>query len=63
MRDYRRDRVPGGTFFFTVNRRDPRSDLLVTQIDILCDAVRRVRSRTPFLLVRAAAILSGARGF
>jgi len=22
MRDYRRNRVPGGTFFFTVNRRD-----------------------------------------
>jgi putative transposase len=33
--------------FFTVNLRDPRSDLLVTQIDILCDAVRRVRARTP----------------
>jgi REP element-mobilizing transposase RayT len=26
----------------------PRSDLLVTQIDILRDAVRRVRARTPF---------------
>jgi hypothetical protein len=33
MPDYRRGRVPGGTFFFTVNLRDPRSDLLVTQID------------------------------
>jgi REP element-mobilizing transposase RayT len=31
-----------------VNLRDPRSDLLVTQIDILRNAVRRVRARTPF---------------
>jgi REP element-mobilizing transposase RayT len=48
MPDYRRNRVPRGTFFFTVKLRDPRSDLLVRQIDILCDAVRRVRARTPF---------------
>jgi len=34
--DYRRDRVPGGTFFFTVNLLDRRSDLLVTQIHVLC---------------------------
>jgi putative transposase len=46
--DYRRNRVPGGTFFFTVNLRDPRSDLLVTQIEILRNAVRRVRARPPF---------------
>jgi putative transposase len=48
MPDYRRNRVPGGTFFFTVNLRDGRSDLLVTQIDILRSAVRRVRARSPF---------------
>jgi putative transposase len=48
MPDYRRDRVPGGTFFFTVNLLDRRSDLLVTQIDLLRDAVRRVRARAPF---------------
>src|ERR1700730_11623872 len=30
MPDYRHNRVPGGTFF-TVNLRDPRADLLVTQ--------------------------------
>jgi hypothetical protein len=50
--DYRRNRVPGGTFFFTVNLHDPRSDLLVTQIDILRDAVRRLRVRTPFRIDR-----------
>ena len=48
MPDYRRNRVPGGTFFFTVNLRDRRSNLLVTNIDALRDAVRRVRARAPF---------------
>src|SRR5438105_12121011 len=46
--EYRRNRVPGGTFFFTVNLLDRRSDLLVTQIGALRDAVRRVRARAPF---------------
>src|SRR6202022_2044163 len=48
MPDYRRNRVPGGTFFCTVNLLDRRSDLLVTQIDLLRDAVRRARARAPF---------------
>jgi putative transposase len=39
--------VPGGTFFFTVNLGDRRSDLLVTQIDVLRHAARRARSRAP----------------
>jgi hypothetical protein len=46
--DYCRNQVSGGTFFFAVNLLDRRSDLLVTQIDVLRDAVRRVRARTPF---------------
>ena len=46
--DYRRNRVPGGTFFFTVNLLDRRSDLLVTQIDALRDAVRQARACAPF---------------
>jgi putative transposase len=46
--EYRRNQVPGGTFFFTVNLLDRRSDLLVTQIDVLRDAVRQVRARAPF---------------
>jgi len=45
MPDYRRCRVPGGTFFFMVNLLD-RSHLLVTQIDALREAIRRVRART-----------------
>ena len=46
--DYRRNRVPGGTFFFTVNLLDRRPDLLVTQIHLLRDAVRQVRLHGPF---------------
>jgi putative transposase len=48
MPDYRRNRVPGGTFFFTVNLLDRRSDLLVTHIEALRDAVRQARGRAPF---------------
>ena len=48
MPDYRRNRVPGGTFFFTVNLEDRRSDLLVRRFDALRDAVLRVRGRLPF---------------
>jgi putative transposase len=46
--DYRRNRVAGGTFFFTANLLDRRSGLLVEQIDALREAVRQVRARTPF---------------
>jgi putative transposase len=48
MADYRRNRVPGGTFFFTANLLDRRSGLLATQIDALREAVRRARVRAPF---------------
>jgi putative transposase len=46
--DYRRNRVPGGTFFFTVNLLDRRSNLLVARIDALRDAVRQVHARAAF---------------
>ncbi len=48
MPEYRRNRVPGGTYFFIVALLDRHSDLLVTHIDSLREAVRRVRRRTPF---------------
>jgi len=48
MPDYRRNRVPGGTYFFTVNLLDRSSGLLVTNIDALRQAVRNVRQRSPF---------------
>ena len=49
MPDYRRARVPGGTFFFTVNllERYP-NDLLVRHIEALRDALRRTKRRWPF---------------
>jgi putative transposase len=49
MPDYRRLRIPGGTYFFTVNllERYP-NDLLVRHIATLRDAVRRVRRHYPF---------------
>src|ERR1700730_3873749 len=46
--DYRRNRVPGGSFFFTVNLLDRRSGLLVMQIQAFRDAVRQVRLHAPF---------------
>jgi putative transposase len=48
MPDYRRNRVPGGTYFFTVNLLERNSSLLVAQIDHLRAAVRQVRDKRPF---------------
>jgi putative transposase len=48
MQAYRRNRVPGGTYFFTVTLLDRDSDLLVREISALREAVRRVRVRSPF---------------
>ena len=48
MPDYRRNRVPGGTYFFTVCLADRRSSLLVGQIDALRTAVKKVRAQRPF---------------
>ncbi len=48
MPNYRRNRIPGATYFFTVNLCDRRSGLLVVQIDALREAVRDVRRQSPF---------------
>jgi putative transposase len=48
MSRYRRARVLGASYFFTVNLRDRRSDLLVRHIDLLRDTVRATRERHPF---------------
>ena len=48
MPDYRRNRVPGGTYFFTVNLLERRSCLLVDHIESFRDAVRKVRAQRPF---------------
>lgn len=48
MPDYRRHRVPGGTYFFTVNLLERRRRLLVEHVDALRAAVRTVRAHQPF---------------
>ena len=48
MPDYCRTRVPGGTYFFTVNLLERTSGVLVKHIDALRDAVRKVRRSRPF---------------
>ena len=40
---YRRNRVAGGTYFFTVTLRDRSSDVLVRHVGLLHDAFRSVR--------------------
>ena len=48
MPDYRRNRVPGGTYFFTVNLLERKSDLLTRHIDLLRDAIKQTRRSRPF---------------
>ena len=48
MSNHRCNRVPGGTYFFTVNLRVRRSNLLVTEIAALCDAVTGARAKQHF---------------
>jgi putative transposase len=46
--DYRRHRVAGATYFFTVNLLDRNSTLLFDHVDILRETVARVRELMPF---------------
>lgn len=48
MPDYRRNRVSGGTYFFTVNLLERRNSMLVDRIDAFREAVRVVHARRPF---------------
>ena len=50
MVDYRRSRVAGGTFFFTVNLRDRRNTLLTDHADALRQIVRDVKKALPFTI-------------
>ena len=50
MTNYRRARMAGATYFFTVNLADRTSTLLVDHIDDLRNAVRHVRDRHPFVI-------------
>ncbi|GAA5069695.1 transposase [Lysobacter panacisoli] len=44
---YRRSRIPGGTYFFTLTLRDRRDDALVRHIDLLRASWRVASSRVP----------------
>jgi putative transposase len=48
MTSYRRNFLPGATYFFTVNLADRRSRLLTEKIDMLRAAFRYARDRHPF---------------
>jgi putative transposase len=48
MTHYRDNRVPGGTFFFTVRLLDPASTLLTDHFSAFGEAMRQARSRKPF---------------
>ena len=51
MPRYRRLWQPGGCYFFTVTLlQRGRNDLLIRHVDILREAVRRVRQRHPFAI-------------
>ena len=47
---YRRLKVSGATYFFTVNLAERKSDLLVTHIDLLRASVRHVKTTHPFTI-------------
>lgn len=48
MSNYRRHRLEGGSYFFTVNLRDRRSGLLTAEIAALRQAVQATRRERPF---------------
>lgn len=56
MTRIRRPRVPGGTYFFTVQLADPTSDLLLREVGHLRAATRATKTRHPFR-IDAAVIL------
>ena len=56
MVQYRRNFIPGGTYFFTVTLADRRSQLLVKHVGALRDAFRMARRERPFA-VEAIVIL------
>ncbi|MDA9474116.1 transposase [Bradyrhizobium sp. CCBAU 65884] len=50
MTNYRRNFVPGGSFFFTVNLAERRLSLLTDHVEILRAAFRETRRRHPFTI-------------
>ena len=53
---YRRNRIAGATYFFTVTLRDRRSDLLVREIDALRAAWRAAANRVPHTIIASVVL-------
>ena len=51
MSNYRRIRISGGRYFFTVNLADRRARLLIDYIDLLHHAFQKVQNRHPFIML------------
>ena len=50
MVNYRRARVPGAAYFFTVTLRDRRKHYLIAYADLLRSVIRSVRHERPFTI-------------
>lgn len=61
MPRYRREYVPGGTFFFTVNLLEPRRRLLVEYVDDLRVSFRSARLARPFEVILIVVLLQHLR--
>jgi putative transposase len=48
MVNYRRNFIPGGTYFFTVALRDRHSNRLVEHVDALREVFRKPQEARPF---------------
>ena len=48
MSNYRRNRISGGTYFFTINLLERKQSLLVDHINEVRNATRKVIQQTPF---------------
>ena len=56
MVHYRRNRLPDGTFFFTLTLRDRRSGALVVHIDALRESWTNARRRVPHDIIAASVL-------
>ena len=48
MVHYRRNRQAGGTYFFTINLYDRNSNLLIENIDLLKEVIKKVHQNMPY---------------
>ena len=51
MVNYRRNKIQGGTYFFTVTLNDRSSQLLINEIDLLREAMQKVKKENPYSII------------